>query len=818
MSEKFPQNDDIKKKPASDKLRIPEPVGFHAMLWARDASGTIAFLSDAWFEFAGLPPDSDPQVCWNNSLLKEDQDAALKALKAAEAQKTEFTVQYRLRRRDGLYRWIADSGAPRYDEYGEFCGYTGSCVDITDLKASDSLLEDYTENLEQMIQERVYALHEKENQLKYFLDSLPDAAWIKDHNGTYLLVNSAFASFYGMPEESFPGKTAFDILPETEARTEAEEDVLVALEGATINHEKKFEMTGGRTVYLEILKRPIYNHVEEIMGIAGIARDITERKRAEIILKNANEELERQVAERTVKLNREKSMIELFYNLVPSGVFTSDGNCVITSWNHRAEDITGCAASETIGKTCPFIRRQCFGKPVNLDELRESQFVVKEGEWIRPDGKPVYLLKKTTAVRDESGAITGRIESFEDITERREAERSIQASRIEAERANRMKSEFLANMSHEIRTPMNSIIGFADMLFAMNLTNEQMDCLSYIKTSSQTLLALINDILDFSKIEAGKLEIESVEFELNRVLYEVAGIITPLLDAKKLKVDIANTFDLKHHLIGDPNRIRQIILNFATNAIKFSKENDIKILFELVSETDTEAAIMLGVEDRGIGIAPEKLGQIFLPFVQSDSSTTRRFGGTGLGLAISNQLAKLMGAEKIFVESRIGCGSKFYFTLKLKKGSEIKGAPVNRPSIKLKDPAAPKKLRAKVLLAEDSHANIALMTKLMKILGHDVSVAENGIVALEAARRERFDLIFMDVQMPEMDGIEATRRIREFDGEIPIVAMTAGAMKDDLESCLAAGMNAYLSKPINVAEIEGVIIKALSSRMDATKP
>jgi CheY-like chemotaxis protein len=345
------------------------------------------------------------------------------------------------------------------------------------------------------------------------------------------------------------------------------------------------------------------------------------------------------------------------------------------------------------------------------------------------------------------------------------------------------------------------------MLFNTKLTDEQNDCLGYIKTSSQTLLSLINDILDFSKIEAGKLEIENLEFDLNRVLYEVAGIITPLLDAKKLRVDIANTFALKHLLIGDPNRIRQVILNFATNAIKFSREGDIKILFELVSETESDATFTLGVEDRGIGVAPEKIEHIFSPFVQADSSTTRRFGGTGLGLAISNQLVKLMGAEKISVESQVGAGSKFYFILTLKKGSLIKGAAVNRPAISLKKSLAGEKLRAKILLAEDSPANVALMAKLMKILGHDISIADNGIKAVEAAKSEKFDLIFMDVQMPEMDGIEATRKIREFDREIPIVAMTAGAMKDDVDSCIAAGMNAHTSKPINVMEIEGLIKK-----------
>lgn len=804
--------EDPKAVNSSDKASPPFCGAVHAMLWTRDREGALIFLNSEWFEYAGCPEDASPARCWTRAVHEEDLEGTLGLIKSAFAQKSEFTVQYRLRRHDGQYRWLADCGAPRYDANGEFDGYTGSCLDIHDLKTGESKLENYTEDLELMIQDRIYALHTKENQLKYFIESLPEMAWIKDHNGAYLLVNSACADFIGTNAADIIGKTDFDLLPEALARKHTEEDISVILEGRHLNYEQTAEKAGGGTIHLEIIKRPVYNHVDEIIGLAGVARDITDRKKAEAILKDANLELERQVAERTRNLNREKDMIELFYNLVPSGVFTCNVNCVITSWNKSAEIITGLQAPDVVGKSCPFIRLNCFDRPITLEELSGNQFIVKEGECVTEDGRKIYLLKKTTALRDETGVIAGMIESFEDITKRRDTEKEILKAQTEAERANKMKSDFLANMSHEIRTPMNSIIGFADMLFNTKLTDEQNDCLGYIKTSSQTLLSLINDILDFSKIEAGKLEIESLEFDLNRVLYEVAGIITPLLDAKKLRVDIANTFALKHYLIGDPNRIRQVILNFATNAIKFSRDGDIKILFELVCETESDATFTLGIEDRGIGIAPEKIEHIFSPFVQADSSTTRRFGGTGLGLAISNQLVKLMGAEKIFAESRVGFGSKFYFTLKLKKGAVIKGAPVNRPSIKLKEADAREKFRAKVLLAEDSPANTALMAKLMKILGHDITIAGNGLLAVEAACKEKFDLIFMDVQMPEMDGIEATRKIREAGVETPIVAMTAAALKDDIDSCLSAGMNAYTSKPINVAEIQGLIQKYAEDR------
>ncbi|OQA77223.1 MAG: Autoinducer 2 sensor kinase/phosphatase LuxQ [bacterium ADurb.Bin243] len=776
------------------------------MVWTCDTSANRNFFNRRWLEFTGRPLDAELESGWTESIHKDDSKEALRLIRAAFAQKSDFTVQYRLKRHDGQYRWIVDRGTPLYGGDGNFTGYMGSCIDIHDIKLNELKLEDYTEDLELLIQNRMYELHEKENQLKYFIESLPSIAWIKDKNGFYLLVNSAFSDFTARPKNEIIGKTDFEIYPPEDAKEHTTEDRGVISGRVALIYEKSSKYRNGSTAYLEIIKKPIFNHIDEVIGLAGIARDITERKKAETFLKNANEELEKLVTERTQNLNREKNMIELFYNLVPSGVFTSGNDCIVTSWNKSAEAITGYPAEEIVGKTCPFF---CGERHTNSEEITkklcENQYVIKEGEFKTKDGRIIYILKKTGAIKDENGNITGKIESFEDITERRNAENEIKKARMEAERANRMKSDFLANMSHEIRTPMNSIIGFSDMMYNTKLDENQLDCLSHIKTSGQALLSLINDILDFSKIEAGKLEIENIEFDPARILYEVVGIVMPMLNAKKLDVDIGNTYELKHMLIGDSNRLRQVLLNFATNAIKFSASGKIRIIFEKNSETETEAAVTFGVSDEGIGIAREKLEQIFSPFVQADSSTTRRFGGTGLGLAISNQLVKLMGAEKIFVESRPGRGSKFFFKLNLKKGSLIKGGGAYAPAVKIGGGNV-KKSR-KILLAEDSPPSIALMLKLLKMLGHEVSVAEDGACAVRAARAEKFDIIFMDVQMPELDGISATLKIREFDRATPIVAMTASAMKDDIDSYLQAGMAACISKPINVSEIEGVINK-----------
>jgi signal transduction histidine kinase/CheY-like chemotaxis protein len=400
----------------------------------------------------------------------------------------------------------------------------------------------------------------------------------------------------------------------------------------------------------------------------------------------------------------------------------------------------------------------------------------------------------------------------------------LQAAREAAESANHAKSEFLANVSHEMRTPMNGIIGMTELALATSFSPEQREYLHLAKVSADSLLIVINDILDYSKVEAGKLTLDPAPFALSEFLSVTIKLLTIPAQQKGLKLTLTVEDGLPDALIGDAGRLRQILTNLIANAIKFTEHGEVVVAVKAVpQEPDPETACLhFSVQDTGIGVPEAKIETIFAPFEQADRSTTRKFGGTGLGLSICSRLVKLMGG-KIWAESRHGQGSTFHFTAYFKNQIPIarealrrlsqEAAPVHNPRMA----AAPNDSHAlRILVAEDNHINQHLAVKLLEHLGHTAVVVENGKQAVAAVENNSFDLVFMDVQMPEMDGLEATTIIRAKEkakgSHIPIVAMTAHAMVGDREHCLEAGMDGYLSKPISAQEVSRAIDAALACR------
>ena len=550
-------------------------------------------------------------------------------------------------------------------------------------------------------------------------------------------------------------------------------------------------------------------------------------------IEESNEMLEQRVAERTVELKNSETRHRTLFETSADGILILDGSQFIDC-NHAAIKLFGAASREDLLGHYPW-ELSPPSQPERGDSRVAAEAEIRKAlddgfsgfEWThrRLDSQTEFIARVQLSRMQIDGRlliqasvrdITERIKMVQQLTNRKAdleelveiRTRDLSDAKKTAEIANIAKSAFLANMSHEIRTPMNGIIGMANILRREGVTSKQQKRLDAIDASAQHLLGVINDILDISKIEAGKFTLEEAPVVVSSLLTNVSSILSERVKAKGLRL-LIQIEHLPHNLVGDPTRLQQALINYATNAVKFCDRGTVTIRALTRQESAGSALIGFEVEDTGIGIESGAISRLFSAFEQADNSTTRKYGGTGLGLAITRRLAELMGGD-VGVESTPGVGSTFWFNARLKKGGAV---PVPAPAAVDAEAEIKKHYSGqRILVVDDEPMNREIAQIHFESVGVEVDAAEHGAEAVAMAQKNSYAAIFMDMQMPTLNGLDATRAIRQLPGclDTPIIAMTANAFAEDKAKCLAAGMNDFLIKPFNPDELFAVLLQVLS--------
>ncbi|MCW5662058.1 MAG: PAS domain S-box protein [Burkholderiaceae bacterium] len=678
-------------------------------------------------------------------------------------------------------------------------------------------------------------LLEERARMAAIVESSDDAIIGKDLRGIVTSWNAGAQRLFGYTAEEAIGQPLLQIFP---ADLQHEERAILEriARGERVEHTDTVRRhKDGRVVMVSCTISPIRDHRGRVVGASSIAREITKRKELEAELNVRRAQLEEEVLRRTEELRAREDFLQMLTDNLPGMVaYWRNNVCEFSNEANAAwfgltrEQMVGIHARDLLGNQAfesrqPLVQQLMTGEPYRVERTL-----------VNAKGETRHLWSHYMPYR-RHGAIDGFFVMQSDVTPIKEAEvrlresvakleetqrqmqvlnHSLEQARDAADAANRAKSEFLANMSHEIRTPMNTVLGLTRLLQRSALSAEQAANVARINEATRHLLTIINDILDLSKVEAGQLRLERVNFSLSSLLDQVRSLIQEQAQAKGLVVEV-DTDDSPAWLQGDPTRLRQALLNYASNAVKFTTRGTISIRARLVQQHGEQVLLRFEVQDTGSGVDARQLPRLFSAFEQGDSSTTRRHGGTGLGLAVTRRLASMMGGES-GAQSEPGRGSTFWFTAMLQQGREQ--APLREPPAAIGGESELQLRRQHagklILLAEDHPVNCEIAKALLEAAGLRIHVAIDGRQAVQMAATTDYDAVLMDVQMPRLDGLDATRAIRQLPGrsDTPIVAMTANAYEDDRAMCLDAGMNDFLSKPVEPNNLYAVLLRWLDRR------
>ena len=793
-------------------------------VWDYDGRTHRTFFSPQWKAMLGYADHeiSDDPLEWDRRVHPDDLAATQQAVDDHIAGRTPmYRHEHRMLTRDGGYLWVLDQGEVlERDADGRPLRLLGTFTDVS---------------WKHELDER---LRENDERYRSIVSSLSEGLVLIDADGTVRTINRSARRMLGLGDhetvEQLPAHFDSDAVDRSGApigrgdhplwrtlRTaEACRDVVVGIGGAR-----------GSRRWLAINAEPIlgdHDRADERRAVAVVASltDITERLRVDRELLEHRQHLEKLVADRTRQLELAYEVLTAsaaevadLYDNAPCGYHSIDSSGTFVAMNATELAWLGYERDEVIGK----LNVSDVVAPESQDALARNFPVLLQGGALngvelifqRRDGTTFPVVTSASAITDGEGNFVASRSTVFDDTARQERDRQIAALNVELERraheaeaANRAKSVFLATMSHEIRTPLNAIVGLSHLVRDETSDVVREDLVAKLYGAAQHLTSVISDVLDLSRIEADKVRLEAVDLRLADVLADARGLVTDRAVVKGIAVEVELDPSVPDTVVGDPTRLRQLVLNYLTNAVKFTEHGRVVVRCRAEVVTDTAVTVRVEVADTGPGISPAEQARLFVPFEQLDATTTRRHGGSGLGLAINRRLADLMGGE-VGVSSIEGEGSTFWFTATLGR-SAPSPAPAASPVVVRSGEPLP--LYGRVLLAEDDDLSREVAVTILRNMGLAVDAVADGVAAVRKAASVRYDLVLMDLHMPRMDGITAMRILRGLPGmvEVPIVAMTANAFAEDRDACLAAGATDHVAKPVEPAVLRATLACWLS--------